>query len=145
MPFSAYLRLEGWCAVVLGFVLVAEAALFGAWDAPWWMTPAVAVVTSVAAVLGARAATAGAVRKASTGRPRMAPSAVARQTVAETVAWAVAVGAFLVLTGDSAELLAGTGVATAAFGVARLRAVVPRQARVDRRRFIAGATVTVDS
>ena len=45
-------------------------------------------------------------------------------------------------TGDSAELIAGTGVATVAFGVVRARADVPEAALVDRRRFVVGASVT---
>ena len=142
MPFREYLRLEGWCAVVLGVVLVAEAAAFGAWDRPAWLAPAVAVAGSVLAVVTARRATASAVREASASAPRMAEPAVRRQTVLETVAWAVGVGVFIVATGDSAELVAGTGVASVAFGVARLRGEVPADARVDRRRYLLGATVT---
>ena len=144
MPFRSYLRLEGWCAVVLGMALVAEAVVLGRWDGPSWLTPAVAVGGSVLAVLGARRATASAVARPAAGPPRMSAAAVGRQTVVETVAWAVAVGAFLAFTGDSAELVAGTGVATIAFGAARLRAFVPAEARVHRRRFIAGASVTRD-
>jgi hypothetical protein len=142
MRFGNYLRLEGWCAVVLGVVLVLEAAAFGLWSAPSWVLPAVAAAGSLVAVLGARAATASAVRKAASGPPRMRAGAVRRQTVIETVAWALGVGLFLAFTGDSAELVAGTGIATIAFGVARLRAVVPGGVRVDRRRYVLGASVT---
>ena len=143
MTFARYLRLEGTCAVVLGVVLVGLAAVLGRWNGPWWSAPAVAVVASVAAVLAARAATRGAVAKAAGGAPRMSAAAVARQTVVETVAWAVAVGAWLAASGDSAELIAGTGVATVAFGIVRLAADVPAAALVDRRRYVLGADVTL--
>ncbi len=143
MTFARYLKLEGTCAAVLGVVLVVEAAALGRWDGPWWAAPAVAVVASLAAALGARAATRGAVAKAAQGAPRMTAAAVGRQTVVETVAWAVAVGAWLALSGDSAELVAGTGAATVAFGIVRLAADVPAAALVDRRRYVLGADVTV--
>jgi hypothetical protein len=142
MAFRAYLRLEGACAVALGVVLVLESIAFGRWDAAGWVLPAVAVVASALAVVGARAATASAIRQAAATPPRMREAAVRRQTVLETVAWAVAVGVFIVATGDSAELVAGTGIATVAFGAVRLRAAVPAAALVDRRRYVAGASVT---
>ncbi len=145
MPFARYLQLEGWCAVLLGIVLIVEAAAFGRWERAGWLLPTVAVVGSLLAVLGARAATASAVRRPVEGPPRMSAGAVGRQTVVETVAWAAGVGVFLALTGDSAELVAGTAIATIAFGVVRLRAVVPAKARVHRRRFLAGASVTLDA
>ncbi len=132
------MRVEGACAVVLGIVLVVEAIAFGRWDAAGWVLPGVAVVASALAVVGARAATASAIRRAAATPPRMREAAVRRQTVLETVAWAVSVGVFIVTTGDSAELVAGTGIATVAFGIARMRAAVPAAARVDRRRYVAG-------
>ena len=142
MSFRDYLRLEGGCAVALGLVLVLEAALFGDWERPAWFAPAVAVVASAFALRIARDATRSALRRASERPPRMAAAAVRRQTIAETVAWAVAVGAWVAATGDSAELIAGTGVATIVFGVVRLRADVPPELRVDRRRYVLGADAT---
>lgn len=142
MHFRRYLQLEGRCAVVLGVVLVVEAVAFGRFDRAAWLTPAVAVVGSLLAVIGARAATRSALRDAASEPPRMSEPAVRRQTVIETVVWAVAVGAFLIFTGDSAEFVAGTGVATVAFGLVRLGAAVPDEALVDRRRYVAGASLT---
>ena len=142
MTFQRYLRLEGTCAVVLGVTLVAEAALLGDWDGPAWLAPAVAVAGSVIAVVAARAATRSALTRALRTPPRMAAASVRRQTIIETVVWAVAVGAWAAATGSSAELIAGTGVATVAFGVARAVSDVPDAARVDRRRYVLGASVT---
>ncbi len=142
MTFQRYLRLEGACAAALGIVLVVLAALFGRWDGPAWSAPALAVAASVVAVVAARAATRSALTRALRRPPVMSAGSVRRQTVAETVAWAVAVGAWVALTGDSAELIAGTGAATVAFGAARALGDVPGSALVDRRRFVLGATVT---
>lgn len=142
MTFASYLRLEGGCSVALGLALVALAAAFGRWDGPAWLAPAIAIAGSVLAVVAARSATRSALAHASGARPRMPAAAVRRQTVAETAAWAVAVGVWVALTGDSAELIAGTGVATVAFGAMRLAATVPQTVLVDRRRFVVGASVT---
>lgn len=142
MRFRDYLRLEGTCAVALGVVLVAVAALFGRWDGPAWVAPALGLGASVVAVVAARAATRSAIRGAGREPPRMAAASVRRQTLVETVAWAVAVGAWVAATGDSAELVAGTGAATVAFGIVRARSQVPQAALVDRRRYVVGASVT---
>ncbi len=142
MRFERYLRLEGACAVVLGVVLIAEAAVFGDWDGPAWLAPVVALVGGVVAAVAARAATRSAVTGARRTPPRMTAAAVRRQTIVETVVWALAVGVWVALTGSSAELIAGTGAATVAFGVARAVGDVPAAARVDRRRYVAGASVT---
>ncbi len=142
MTFSSYLRLEGTCAVVLGVVLVACAALFGRWDGPPWSAPALAVAASAIAVVAARAATRSALTRAERRPPLMAAASVRRQTVIETVAWALAVGVWIAVTGDSAELIAGTGAATVAFGLARAAGEVPAAALVDRRRYVLGASVT---
>ncbi len=142
MSFARYLRLEGACAVVLGVVLVAEAVVFGDWDGPAWLAPAVAVAGGVVAAVAARAATRSALTAARRTPPRMAAAAVRRQTLVETAGWALAVGVWVALTGSSAELIAGTGAATVAFGVARAVGDVPAAARVDRRRYVAGASVT---
>ena len=145
MSFAGYLRFEGRCAIALGAVLVVLAAAFGRWDGPAWLGPAVALVTSVAAIAGARAATRSALAGARHAPPRMPGDAVRRQTAVETVAWAAAVGAWLAATGDSAELVSGTGLATVAFGAVRVRANVPAEALVDRRRYVLGAEVTTPS
>ncbi len=137
-----YLRLEGTCAVVLGVILVALAALFGRWDGPPWSAPALAVAASLVAIVAARAATRSAITRAQRRPPLMSAGSVRRQTVLETSAWAVAVGAWIAWTGDSAELIAGTGAATVAFGVVRATAEVPQAVLVDRRRYVLGATVT---
>jgi hypothetical protein len=142
VTFRTYLRLEGTCAVVLGVVLVGLAALFGRWDGPPWAAPALAVVAGALAVVAARAATRSAVARAQRRSPLMSAGSVRRQTVVETVAWAVAVGAWIAVTGDSAELIAGTGAATVAFGVLRAVSEVPEAVLVDRRRYVLGATVT---
>lgn len=142
MPFARYLALEGWCAVALGLVLVVLAAAFGRWEEPAPVAPLVAVVASALAALGARAATRAAVGAAGSAPPRMSGPAVRRQTILETVVWAVAVGAWLAATGSSAELIAGTGVATSVFGIVRLRASAPADVLVDRRLPVAGASTT---
>jgi hypothetical protein len=145
VSFRDYLRLEGACSIVLGVALVVIAAAFGRWDAPAWVAPVVAVAGSAAAVWGARRATASAVRDAGDAPPSMGEAAVRRQTVGETVAWVVGVLAWVAATGDSAELVAGTGVASIAFGAARTRAVVPEGLRVARRRPVLGAALTKPS
>ena len=142
MSFARYLTLEGRCAVALGIVLVLAAAAFGRWDEAAVVAPLVAVVGSALAAVGARAATRSAVRAAGSAPPRMLEAAVRRQTILETVAWAAAVGAWLAATGRSAELVAGTGVATAVFGFVRLRAGVPADVVVDRRLPVLGASAT---
>jgi hypothetical protein len=139
VSFRDYLRLEGACSIALGVALVAVAAAFGRWDGPVWLAPVVAVVGSALAVAGARAATRNAVRDAADGPPRMAEGAVRRQTVAETVLWVAAVLVWVAATGDSAELVAGTGVASIAFGAVRRAAEVPAEVRVSRRRWLLGA------
>ena len=142
MRFADYLRLEGACAVALGGVLIAIAVTFGDWSGPAWSLPVVAVAASLIAGVAARIATRSAVARARHTPPRMTAASVRRQTVAETVAWAVAVGVWVAWTGESAELVAGTGVATIVFGAVRLAATVPDRVLVDRRRFVLGADAT---
>ena len=142
MSLRDYLRLEGGLAIALGVVLVLEAAVLGDWDEPGWVAPVVAVVTVVLGAAFARFATRSAVRKAAQRPPRMAAGAVRRQTVLETVGWALAVGVWVAATGDSAELVAGTGAGTVAFGIVRAFERPAQQLRVDRRRYVLGADVT---
>jgi hypothetical protein len=142
MSFARYLDLEGRCAVALGVVLVLVAAAFGSWDERAPVAPLIAVVASALAAAAARAATRSAARATASSSPRMPEAAVRRQTILETVVWAVAVGAWVAATGRSAELIAGTGVATAVFGFVRLRASVPADVLVDRRLPVVGASAT---
>ena len=58
---------------------------------------------------------------------------VRREVVVETAVWIAAVVAFVAVTGNDPELIAGTGVASVAFGVSRATAPAPEGLRVARR------------
>lgn len=132
MNLRDYLRFEGANSVALGAALVAAAALFGDWEAAW-VAVAVAVAGGAAAWWLGRRTVAKAVAGAG-DEPAEAPEgAVRREVMVETAIWVVAVVAWVAATGNSAELIAGTGVASAVFGVARASAAAPDGLVVARR------------
>jgi hypothetical protein len=88
------------------------------------------VVGSALAWWLGRRTVATAIREAGTGAPG---ADVRREVVVGTAVWTVAVVAWVAVTGSSAELIAGTGVASAAFGLARATAPAPEGLRVARR------------
>ncbi len=129
MALRDYLRFEGANSVVLGLALVLAAAVFGDWRAAW-LAAVVAVAGSALAWWLGRRTVARAVRGAVAGE---ASADVRREVVVETAVWIVAVTAWVAATGNDPELIAGTGVASVAFGVARATAPVPDGLRVSRR------------
>lgn len=133
MRLGDYLRFEGSASIVLGVALVAAAALFGDWAAPWWLAPAVAVAGGAVAWWLGRRTVAGVVSGVGTGPADVTGPAVRREVAVETGAWIAAVVAWVAVTGSSAELIAGTGVASAVFGLSRMTAPAPAGLLVARR------------
>jgi hypothetical protein len=138
VSYPALLRLEGGCSVVLGLALLAgglgwtdDVLLLAAWAAA--STLAVAALGRFRAP--GRWFTEGPLaRVAGAGRP-LAPGPLRRRLLAETALWVVAVVAWLVVSdGSSAELIAGTGVASAVFGAAQAGPGAARARAEERRR-----------
>jgi hypothetical protein len=146
MLYRDYLRLEGLCSIVLG----AEMALIGAPGVlvdygPVWpallILPGLLGALALGALAGRRASplrpgewlTARPLATAAEGRPPLAERALRRRLVVETGAWIVGVTAWLVLTGSSAALIFGTGLASVAFGVVQGVAARRRVAAVEVR------------
>ncbi len=129
MAVRDYLRWEGTNSAVLGLALVLAAAVFGDWGTPW-LAAVVAVMGGAVAWWAGRRTVARAVAAAGAGEP---PVDVRREVVVETAVWIAAVTAWVAVTGNDPELIAGTGVASVAFGLARATAPAPAELRVARR------------
>lgn len=134
MSAREYLRFEGGNSVVLGLALVVVALALGEWDTPW-LAGAVALGGGAAAWWAGRRTVASAVAAAGSDPPQVAERAVRREVLIETVGWVVAVTAWVAATGSSAELIAGTGAASAVFGASRMTADTPDGLRVAERGF----------
>jgi len=129
MRYARYLRLEGWCSIVLGLALalVAFPGLLLDYDGAAW---GLAFVPAVLVVLGSWAAlrrgvpltrpgrwlTERPLAEARPGRPAVDASLLQRRLVAETALWIVAVTAWVLVGARDGLLILGTGLASAAFG-----------------------------
>jgi hypothetical protein len=124
MSYADYLRLEGTCALVLGAALVGVGA-------PGLEAPVASVISGIllAAILavagrrsGAPLAQPGAwfttrpLAGASAERPGIDRTRLTRRLLAETALWAGAVCAWVLLAGESHDIVFATGLASAAFG-----------------------------
>lgn len=144
--YRDYLRLEGLCSIVLGAVM----ALVGAPGVlvdhgPVWpallLVPGLLGALALAALAGRRASplrpgewlTARPLATATEGRPALPEGRVRRRLVVETAAWILGVTGWLVLTGSSAGLIFGTGLASIAFGLVQGVAARRRVAAVEAR------------
>lgn len=141
MPYRDYLRLEGWCSIVLGLemALVAFPGLFVSWTG-WPLAllfvPGVLLLLGGFGVLrnGARPGRPGEwlttrpLRGAENGRPGLSAAALRRRLLVETAMWIVGVTALVLIFGSSPLLIFGTGLASAAFGAVQ---AFPARARVE--------------
>jgi len=145
--YRDYLRLEGWCSIVLGLEMafVAFPGLVVSWTG-WPL--ALLFVPGVLALLGGfgalrNGASAGRpgewlttrpLRGAREGRPGLPAGSLRRRLLVETAIWVIGVTALVVILGSSPLLIFGTGLASAAFGAVQ---AFPARARVqaeERRR-----------
>ena len=143
MAYRDYLRLEGWCSIVLGLALalVAAPGLLLDYDGAAWgllFVPAVLLALGSWAALRhgipfarpGRWLTDRPLAGARPGRPGLDAARLRRRLVVETAIWILAVTAWVVLGARDGLLILGTGLASAAFGAvqafaasARVRAV----------------------
>jgi len=140
MPYASYLRLEGWCSIVLGLALAAVAfpGLLLDYDGAAW---ALLFVPGVLLVLGGWAAlrrgiplarpgrwlTDRPLARAEPGRPALDAARLRRRLLAETAIWIAAVTAWVLVGARDGLLILGTGLASAAFGAVQ---AFPAAARV---------------
>ena len=139
MRYADHLRVEGWCSIVLGLALAALAAP-GLETVDLWALLAVPATALLLAAVGRRAGAAWGdvggwlttrpLRSASAGRPAIDTT---RRLVVETTIWIVAVGAWVLLAGESHGLVFGTGLASALFGAVQVFASRPRVLEEERR------------
>ncbi len=153
MRYPDYLRLEGWCSIVLGLALAALAfpGLLVSYDA-WWI--GLLFVPGVLLALGGWAAarrgvplaapgrwlTERPLREATPGRPGLDAARLRRRLVAETALWIAGVAAWIVLARSSGLLIFGTGLASAAFGAVQAFAA---RAHVRAAERVSGAAYVV--
>jgi hypothetical protein len=147
MPYARYLRLEGWCSIVLGLALalVAFPGLLLDYAGAAW---ALAFVPAVLLALGAWAAlrhgiplarpgrwlTHRPLAGARPGRAALDPARLRRRLLAETAIWIAAVTAWVVMGASDGLLILGTGLASAAFGAVQAFAATARVRAVEAAR-----------
>jgi hypothetical protein len=147
MPYARYVRLEGWCSIVLGLAL-AGVALPGVlldYDGAAW---GLLFVPGVLLALGGWAAlrhgipltrpgrwlTDRPLAGARPGRTPLDPRRLQRRLVAETAIWIVAVTAWVLVGARDGLLILGTGLASAAFGAVQAFAACARVRAVEAAR-----------
>lgn len=147
MRYPDYLRLEGWCSIVLGLALAALAfpGLLVSYDG-WWL--GLLFVPGVLLALGGWAAarrgvpltaagrwlTERPLAGATPGRAALDARRVRRRLLAETALWIAGVAAWIVLARSSGLLIFGTGLASAAFGAVQAFAARAHAAGAERAR-----------
>ena len=142
MSYPDYLRLEGACALVLGAALVAVGI-------PGLEAPIASVVTGIllAAILAVAGRRSGApltrpgewfttrpLAGASASRTGLDRGRLTRRLLAETALWVTAVCAWVLLAGESHDIVFATGLASAAFGAIQAFAARRRVLAEERRR-----------
>jgi len=147
MAYCDYLRLEGWCSIVLGLALAAVAfpGLLLDYDGAAWgllLVPAVLLALGSWARLRhgiplsspGRWLTERPLAGARPGRPALDAGRLRRRLLAETAIWIVAVTAWVLLGARDGVLIFGTGLASAAFGTVQAFAAAARVRAVEAAR-----------
>jgi hypothetical protein len=147
MAYRDYLRLEGWCSIVLGLALalVALPGVLLEYDGAAW---ALLFVPGVLLALGSWAAlrhgiplsrpgrwlTDRPLAGARSGRPALDAARLRRRLLLETGIWIAAVTAWVLVGARDGLLILGTGLASAAFGAVQALAATARVRAVEAAR-----------
>ncbi len=147
MSYARYLRLEGWCSIVLGLALAVVAApgVLLDYDGAAW---GLAFVPGVLLALGGWAAlrhgipptrpgrwlTDRPLAGARPGRAALDATRLRRRLLAETAIWILAVTAWVLVGARDGLLILGTGLASAAFGAVQAFAATARVREVEAAR-----------
>jgi hypothetical protein len=147
VSYVRYLRLEGWCSIVLGLALAVVAApgVLLDYDGAAW---GLAFVPGVLLALGGWAAlrhgipptrpgrwlTDRPLAGARPGRAALDAARLRRRLLAETAIWILAVTAWVLVGARDGLLILGTGLASAAFGAVQAFAATARVRAVEAAR-----------
>ena len=142
MAYADYLRLEGSCALVLGAALIAVGA--PGLEAPLASAVSGVLLAAILAVAGRRSGaplerpgewfTTRPLAGASAERTGLDRSRLIRRLLLETVAWVSIVCAWVLIAGQSHDIVFATGIASAAFGAIQAFAARRRVLAEEQRR-----------
>lgn len=152
MSYRQYVRLEGWCSIVLGLALALVAfpgliVSYDGWAIGLLFVPAVLMILGgwaswrrgVPLFAPGRWLTEKPLADARAGRDALDGAKLRTRLLVETGLWIVGVTAWVALSGSSGLLIFGTGLASAAFGAVQAFAAYARVRGVEereRRRYV---------